>query len=158
MCIRDRLKDAMKLGEPEYVENNPPVYFLSMDTCGSFGNTVPMQCGGFAQLFAMDSSGILKEYRSGKMCGMVKQVGSGKICAITGSYPVEMRFWGKVFEELKIHSTIAVSYTHLDVYKRQAIYSSCIWRSNDNRSVRPNAYEFFFFRHYMCMIRSEERI
>lgn len=122
------LKDAMKLGEPEYVENNPPVYFLSMDTCGSFGNTVPMQCGGFAQLFAMDSSGILKEYRSGKMCGMVKQVGSGKICAITGSYPVEMRFWGKVFEELKIHSTIEIE------FYRQGIYASRT-RSEDGQEL-----------------------
>lgn len=122
------LKDAMKLGEPEYVENNPPVYFLSMDTCGSFGNTVPMQCGGFAQLFAMDSSGVLKEHGSGKMCGMVKRVGSGKICAITGTYPVEMRFWGKVFEELEIHSTIEIE------FYRQGIYASRT-RSDDGQEL-----------------------
>lgn len=122
------LKDAMKLGDPEYVENNPPVYFLSMDTCGSFGNAVPMQCGGFAQLFAMDSSGILKEHGSGKMCGMVKQVGSGKICAITGTYPVEMRFWDKVFEELKIHSAIEIE------FYRQGIYASRT-RSEDGQEL-----------------------
>lgn len=122
------LKDAMGLGEPEYIENNPPVYFLSMDTCGSFGDIVPMQCGDFAQLFTMDSSGILKEHGSGKMCGMIKQVGQGKICAVTGNYPAEMRFWGKVFEELKIYSAMEIE------FYRQGIYASRT-RSKDGQEL-----------------------
>lgn len=110
------LKDFMGLKEAQYMVNEAPVYYPSMQPCGEMEGAAPMQCGNFVQSFPKDEDAILELYGSGRMCGMIKEIGNGIICAVTGDYPSQMQFWGKVFERLGIRGHLKAEYYRQGIY------------------------------------------
>lgn len=113
------LKDLLGLQEVQYVRNTAPVYYPSMVACNEMEGVAPMQCGNYIQAFQKDDDAILELYGSEKMCGMLKQTGEGIICAVTGDYPSQMQFWGRVFEKLGIRPRLGADYYRQGIYLAQ---------------------------------------
>ncbi len=113
------LKNLMNLQETYYVKHTGPVYYPSMQACNEMQGIAPMQCGDYVQAFRKDQDAILELYGSGKMCGMIRHIGKGIICAVTGDYPSQMQFWGRVFEKLGIQPHLKIDYYRQGIYAAQ---------------------------------------
>lgn len=110
------LLDALKLSAPTYIPNNPPAYYLTLETCGSFEKAAPTQRGDSAQCFPMDQDAILTLFDSSLMCGMIKTIGTGKVCAITCDYPADMNFYSRVFAEMSIAPSLTANHFRQGIY------------------------------------------
>lgn len=113
------LKDFMGLREVQYVRNTAPVYYPSMTACNEMEGIAPMQCGNFVQAFRKDDDAVLELYGSEKMCGVIRRIGRGLVCAVTGDYPAQMQFWGKIFEKFGIRPRLKADHYRQGIYMAQ---------------------------------------
>jgi len=115
------LKDALELGEPDYLADDQPGYYLTVHS-ENLDHFVADQRCDFAQCFSRDDNVLLSVIGSDLMCGFQKSIGGGVVTAITCNYPCIMDFYNQIIQMHGINPIVHTDYYKYGIF---ASLSSC---------------------------------